>query len=1311
MAFTRNRRPGDVTPEEREARIAGLRERRRRRVRALAIRSAIGSAVLAVLGVLLLWWLLTSLGGRDFLLARISAALPAGSELAWDRAEGPAAGPLTLYGVRYVQRGCPDEGGEPVAFGDCPEPTVLTFTAARVTLDPAIRPLVGRRLRLDAMEVEGATLDLPLSPPQPIELPRWPESLPRIELPLSLQADHIQVDGLRVTRGGASLIDIASVRGGVDAHRDASLRLEQVVVDSDRGVFRVHGSYAPARDYRMDLTGSALLPAPMGRTRPRIGLVARGDISALDVAVSGHAPAPLRAHLELRGAGRPDWSFRADTTALDPGLLSGSGEPGTPVAFSLRADGSGGAMRAQGRFERDGLAGTLQPSDLRIDDQVLEVDRLVLDIFGGRIAAKGRGDFSEPADARFRFAIAARDLAFAAAAEGDAPPSPSIGVDADLGLAGRTDAWALIGRAAVTRDGQQATVELDGRGDGEALRLQRAHVAMPTGTLDATGRVAWLPAPGWDIDATLDGFDPGYFAPGWNGAVDGPIASSGSTRDDGGLDIRVDAPDIGGHLRGRALDGRARIAVIGAAPGSGARTGFDGEVALAIGGSRIDASGSSNAVLDVQAQLSPLDLSDLLPDAGGVLRGGISLAGTPDAPDIAVDLAGSDLRWGDYGAGAVRADGRLPWRSGSGALEVDAQGVVAGIALDAVRVAARGAVERLELEATARGEPGTLALTGSTRRGGGGWQGTLSALRLAPAVGAAWRLQEPARFALAGGRWTLSPSCFSAEGEAVGALCASADWPRRGLSVDGDALPLALLQPYLPGRADGRPWHLRGTLDIDAQARPAGNALQGHLRVTSSDGGVRNSARARRDFVGYRDLRLDADFSASRIEASFGAVFNEDGRIDARIATGWDGYSPLDGEISVDTDELTWVELFSPDIVEPKGHLSGRITLSGTRSAPALGGQARLADFSTELPALALLLEDGQLRLDAQPDGSARLDGSLRSGEGTLRIDGTLNWRDGAQPLVLRLSGSDVLLSETRDLRLVASPDITVRHAPGQPLDVTGTVVVPRALMDLERLDDGVSVSPDVVVLDPVDPGRGGPLRLTMDLTLEMGEDVRMRGFGLDGTLGGKLRVRAYPGREMTGQGRLEVGGIYKAYGQELEISRGHLVFNNGPVSDPLLDIRAERRIDAEDITAGIDVGGRASAPTAEVWTNPASDSSQALSYLALGRSVSNLSSEEGRQLDAASAALAAGGSMLAAQLGSSIGLDDAGVMHSRALGGSVLGIGKQISPRVYVGFGVSLLGTGQVLTLKYLLRKGFDIEIESSTLESRGSVNWRHER
>ena len=115
--------------------------------------------------------------------------------------------------------------------------------------------------------------------------------------------------------------------------------------------------------------------------------------------------------------------------------------------------------------------------------------------------------------------------------------------------------------------------------------------------------------------------------------------------------------------------------------------------------------------------------------------------------------------------------------------------------------------------------------------------------------------------------------------------------------------------------------------------------------------------------------------------------------------------------------------------------------------------------------------------------------------------------------------------------------------------------------------------------------------------------------------------------------------------------------------------------------------------------------------YLTLGRPLSSPTGEEARQRGTAKTALSAGTGLLAAELGSRLGLDDAGVVESRALGSEVLSIGKYLSPKLYVGYGVSLLGTGQVLMLKYLLRKGFDIEIESSTVENRASVNWRKEK
>ncbi len=1314
MAFRRHRLPADLTPEEREARIAELRARRRARARTLAIRGAIGIAALILLLIVVVWWLLTTFGGRDFLLGQIASRLPAGTELTWRAAEGPASGPLTMHDVRYVQRSCPDVEEQPVPYGQCDEPRVLVFEAARVTIDPALMPLVGRRLRLDVLDIDNAVLSLPPPVDTPFELPRWPDSLPRIDLPLSLQADTIRIDGFRVEQNGTSLIDIRSVRGGLDAQQ-GELSLANIVVDSDRGRFTAHGVYAPDDDYRMDLTASALMPAPPARTRPRIGLVARGDLSHLDVAIVGHAPERLRALLTLRGRDAPDWALRADTARLDPSLLAGSGETGTPLAFDLRADGRGGTATLQGEAmygdaDANPLRVVLQPSKVALDEQRLDLDPLVVDIFDGRVTLRGFADVAEPGDVRFRFATNARGLQFGADPEA-AEPAPPITADADLGIAGSTAAWAAIGKATVERDGLQAAVAFDGRGDAERMRLQTARVTMPTGTLDATGDVAWAPALQWNVDATLAGFDPGYFARDWRGAIDGRFATTGDTRDDGGLEIAVDARDLGGTLRGRRLDGRATFAMHGPAADAGeaGRTDFEGDVALSLGGSRVDARASVTDTLDIDARLSPLQLADFVPQTNGTLRGTVRVTGPRTAPDIAADLTGDALRYGDYGAAHVRIDGRLPWQRANGSLDVSATGVQAGVALDTVQVSARGAVQDLTLEADALGDIGALALAADVQQRGGNWQGTLSNLRLAPTTGASWSLQSPAQFRQIGTRYTLNESCFASSGG--GSLCASADWPRTGVSISGTGLPLALATPYLPEQDGGRPFVLRGEIALEGSARPVGNGFVGSASVRSASGGVRTSERARNDVVTYDDFRLDAEFDANRFSGTLSTTLNKVGRIQAQVTNGWDAYAPLSGSLVANVEDLTFVELFSPDIVEPSGRLTADVTLGGTRAQPTIGGQARLSDFKTEIPSLAIALEDGNVALDALPDGTARIAGSVRSGQGTLDIGGGIGWQGEGTPVVLTVRGTDVLVSDTSDMHIIASPDLTVRYAALQPLDVSGKVFVDVALLDLEGLTEGVSTSPDVVVLDPVDPEENATASaLQLDLTLTVGDNVGLRGFGFDGRMKGELRVRAQPGREMTGNGRLAVDGRYKAYGQELRVTRGNLIFN-GPVADPLLDVRAERRIDAEDITAGIDVSGRASAPQVNVWTDPSSDPSQALSYLALGRSAASLTSDEGQQIDAAAAALNAGGDLLAGQLGGRIGLDNAGISQSRALGGSVLGFGKQLSPRLYVGFGVSLLGTGQVLTLKYLLRAGFDVEIESSTLENRGSVNWRHER
>ncbi len=813
-------------------------------------------------------------------------------------------------------------------------------------------------------------------------------------------------------------------------------------------------------------------------------------------------------------------------------------------------------------------------------------------------------------------------------------------------------------------------------------------------------------------------FDPGYLLADWPGAVNGALHTIGDTRRDGGLDVKIEARELSGRLRDRAVQGSAKallhLPATGDAQMASQRIDGEGEVALTLGNSHIDAHGKIANTIEIDAKFSPLQLNDFLPSASGHVRGRLQVSGARTQPDIDVDLIGDSIRYSNYRAASLRAQGRLPWQSGKdGALSIEARGVDAGLAFDHLRMVAHGAVQSLNIEADADSAQGAFVLTGSAAQHNGQWQGVIQTLRFAPKTGAAWRLQTPARFAQGGTgntHWQLTSTCFANENSNGGSLCASADFPTR-VDVHGTQLPLALLGPYLPQREDRKQWLLSGTVDLDAQIHPRGAGWQGNAQLHSMTGGLTLTEGARkssaRELLGYRGLNITAQFDAQGIDATLDSALHPNGRVKARILSGWNADARLSGDIDIDTRELTWMELLSPDIVEPTGRLNGRITLAGTRAQPAFGGQAQLSEFRAEMPALGVSLRDGALRMDAQSDGSARIVGSVRSGDGTLRIDGALGWR-GSAPLQLALRGENVLISDTRGLRAVINPDVTVRYSAGEPILVSGRIALPSAKIALERLSEGVSASPDVVVLDPVNPERSNKTALDLDLELAMGKDVRLNGFGLDGKLGGSVRMRARPGSESVATGTLDVDGRYTAYGQKLQITRGRLLWSNSPFANPLIDIRAERAVG--NVTAGIDVTGRASAPDARVWSDPATSESEALAYLALGRPLSSANADESRQLSAATAALSAS-NLLASQLGAKIGLDDAGVSESRALGGTVIGIGKYLSPRLYVGYGVSLLGTGQVLTLKYLLRKGVDIEIESSTVENRGSLNWRKER
>src|SRR5690606_12013758 len=161
-------------------------------------------------------------------------------------------------------------------------------------------------------------------------------------------------------------------------------------------------------------------------------------------------------------------------------------------------------------------------------------------------------------------------------------------------------------------------------------------------------------------------------------------------------------------------------------------------------------------------------------------------------------------------------------------------------------------------------------------------------------------------------------------------------------------------------------------------------------------------------------------------------------------------------------------------------------------------------------------------------------------------------------------------------------------------------------------------------------------------VALSLGDDVTFDGFGLTGTLAGALQVVEVPAEPVTGSGELRVeSGTYVAYGQELEVRTGRLLFAGGPLARPGLDIEAVRQPSGDSLV-GARVRGTLDRPELSVFSEPSMARSEQLSYLLLGRPLETASGSETSALSQAAMALGLrGGNFVSDRLNQALGFDE----------------------------------------------------------------------
>ena len=174
---------------------------------------------------------------------------------------------------------------------------------------------------------------------------------------------------------------------------------------------------------------------------------------------------------------------------------------------------------------------------------------------------------------------------------------------------------------------------------------------------------------------------------------------------------------------------------------------------------------------------------------------------------------------------------------------------------------------------------------------------------------------------------------------------------------------------------------------------------------------------------------------------------------------------------------------------------------------------------------------------------------------------------------------------------------------------------------------------------------------------------------------------------------------------RKLDIERGRLQFKDGPLNDPIIDLRAVKSF--PDITAGVNVRGTLRQPRLTFFSDPPVSQSQIVSLLIAGGSldtVQNAPEGQARSSAARNSALLQGSAMVFQQFGSKVGLDDVSV-ESDINNDTSLVLGRYLSPRLYVSYGVSLVESINTIKARYTLGDHWTIRTEAGTNQSADLV------
>lgn len=1193
-------------------------------------------------------------------------------------------------------------------------------TAATVTIDHLavhwrLRALLDRTLSIDALILDG--VELTLSPAPAGEAAPPPTALPAPPLPMVLQ--HLELRRFTLHSGEREvLIDRLEMGAAWDA---TAFELTGFDIEAYGQRVGLAGSVAVGK--RPNLAASADWHGDLGGEPGQASLEITGPLSALefqttlDAAVSAQVSGsiePLADVPKLTVHGSVDTPALGEDITLGQARFDIAGtfeslavsitaDADTPLtgAYTLSLDtqlvlpsGADEAIVADVEWRaQPRLAGgeiIFGSGVVRYEDNALRIDHATATPYRTRLT----GDIAlAQAGPTLALNLTWSDIAYVLsesqvvkAHEGTLEVTGTLekliaqfGGDFDLPTAGRV---------VVAGAGQMI---------GERFALTGLTTTLLGGEIQAEGEVAWAGEPtgtvhfsARDIDlSALHAESPSRLA--FNG-------SGGFRAGADGVTSEVELMRVSGFLRGQAVTGSARVR-------TRPRALVVEQAQFDVGPNHIFLNGTWAEEMDGRFDLRLNDLAVFDSRLGGKLSGSGALSGQASLPRIDARLQGEALQFDQVSADSFEAIVDLDLsrdRASRADLTVEAL-MLEDRALGRLSFAGKGNAQAHGFRLTLDGETIQLEAAANGTLQDESWRGRLRELRINAATAGIWSLTAPSTIALAADRASLTEACFASD---AARACVAGDQTGSlsKLRVNLSALPLSLADPYLPTTI-----RLRGRGDGTADLQVADGIVTGSGRIGVSDGAVERNAgdSGTADKVGIDAFALEFNLTPQSIEAQAEAAveqwFTLHGSLKAQRAAG----GTMAGALDARSADISWLAEFVPQISGSHGAFELTSKLDGSFDHPNGHARATLASGALRIPDIGLEIDRFEAELRGDP-GAVDLSATIGAGNGTLNMDGAVVTDEkNRRRYDLKLDGRDFPLVRIPEAEADVSPALRLVGDP-EALHVSGELLVPRVFIDVKRLpNSAVSVSEDQIIVsadgsvpEEVRAGSFMTDAVSGEVTITLGEDISINGFGLTSKFSGGVDWSKKRGSALgSANGAIVIEeGLYKAFGQHLEIEKGRLQFA-GPPDNPGLDLRAVRP--DLPVKAGVEVRGTVRKPEITLFSEPPESDANTLSYIVTGRALDDASAGDAAVL--AQAALSLGADQSASvthQIADMFGLDELSVAAGSEMGDTSLIAGKRLSPKLSVRTDFNPFDQLWSFFVNYKLTQRWSVEAESGERE-----------